>query len=78
MVNLTVTIDPDLLRRARIRALEEGTSVNAKVRDFLQGYVGTSPAEAALADLLAQAMRSQAGSGPGGRGWERDEVHQRG
>ena len=29
MANLTVTVDGDVLRRAQIRALEIGTSVNA-------------------------------------------------
>ena len=35
---LTLTIDEETLRRARIRALEQGTSVNAVVREFLQRY----------------------------------------
>lgn len=77
MVNLTVTVDKDLLRRARIRALEEGTSVNAKVRGFLEAYAGESPAEAAVADLLELARRSRAASGPSGREWTRPEVHDR-
>jgi plasmid stability protein len=34
----TLTIDEETLRRARIRALEQGTSVNAVVREFLQRY----------------------------------------
>jgi len=36
VANLTLTIDEDLLRRARIRALEQGTSVNARVRKYLE------------------------------------------
>ena len=35
MANLTITIDDELLRRARLRALEQGTSVNALLRDYL-------------------------------------------
>jgi len=41
MANLTLTIDEDALRRARIRALEHGTSVNAVVREFLESYAGS-------------------------------------
>jgi len=40
MSNLTLTIDDDVLRRARIRALEQGTSVNALVREYLTDFVG--------------------------------------
>lgn len=29
MTNLTITVDEQTLKRARMRALEEGTSVNA-------------------------------------------------
>ena len=32
MANLTLVIDEDVLRRARVRALQQGTSVNALVR----------------------------------------------
>ena len=41
MANLTVVIESDTLKRARMRALEEGTSVNAIVRDYLADYAGT-------------------------------------
>lgn len=35
MTNLTLTIDETQLRKARIVALERGTSVNALVREFI-------------------------------------------
>ena len=35
MTNLTLTIDETQLRKARIVALERGTSVNAMVREFI-------------------------------------------
>lgn len=77
MVNLTVTINEELLRRARIRALEEGTSVNAKVRGYLEAYAGSSPAETAIAHILDLAVQSQARDRSEGRSWTRDEVHER-
>lgn len=43
MSNLTVSVDEQLIRRARMRAIEQGTSLSAKVREFLQGYVSGSP-----------------------------------
>lgn len=77
MSNLTVTIDDDVLRRARIRALQEGTSVNAMVRRYLAGYAGRSPAPAAMTRFVERARASSAGSGPHGRQWTRDELHDR-
>ncbi len=40
MANLTITVDRQTLTRARIRALEDGTSVNAIPRDYLERYAG--------------------------------------
>lgn len=40
MANPNITIDDDLLRRARIRALEQGTSVNAILREYLTAFAG--------------------------------------
>jgi plasmid stability protein len=38
MTNLTISLDDAIVRKARIRAIEEGTSVSAKVREFLAQY----------------------------------------
>ena len=77
MANLTLRIDADLLRRARIRASERGTSVNAVVREFLEAYAGGERETAALQALRALADHTRASSGPGGRSWTRDEIHDR-
>ena len=79
MANLTVVIDDDVLLRARKRALDEGTSVNAVVRDQLEMYAGADDEEAAAAmrRFLAAAALSTAGSGPGGRTWTREELYDR-
>ena len=76
MANLTITIDDDLLRKARIRALEQGTSVNAILRDYLTAFAGGGDAQArALADLLALSRASTARRGSAT--WTRDELHER-
>lgn len=77
MANLTLTIDEALLRRARIRALERGTSVNAIVRAYLESFVGEDAARDALGEFLAIAKDSAAGSGPQGRTWTRDDLYER-
>ena len=35
MKNITISIDDDLYRRARMKAAEQGTSISAWFRDFL-------------------------------------------
>lgn len=77
MANLTISVGDDVLRMARVRALEHRTSVNAILRDYLERYAGSGPTAAALAGFLELAAASHAGSGPGGRTWTRDEIHDR-
>jgi plasmid stability protein len=45
MKNITVTVDDELYRRARVRAAEEATTVSSVVREQLQAYVA-GPSEA--------------------------------
>ena len=54
MANLTLAVDADLIRRARVRAIQDGTSLSAKVREFLQQYVdGTGSSTAADREAAA-------------------------
>ena len=70
MSNLTVSVDEHLIKRARMRAIEQGTSLSAKVREFLQAYAGGSQDALAqqraesTARLLAAMDAAAAVSGP--------------
>ena len=77
MTNLTLTVDEEVLRRARIRALELGTSVNALVRDYLGRLAGRSAAAEGVVEFLAATQGAGAGSGPEGRTWARDDIYDR-
>ena len=77
MANLTVTVEEHVLRRARIKALEQGTSVNALVSDYLARFAGMGSTEKALAQFLEIAKRSHASSGPEGRTWRREDLYDR-
>ncbi len=77
MANLTITIEDEMLKRARIRALEQGTSVNALLRQYLVHYVGGYKSTEAIEGLLDLAMNSQSGSGEGGRKWTREDIYER-
>src|SRR5579864_1402953 len=54
MANLTIAVDEETLRRARIKALRQGSSVNQLLREYLESYAGGSSEQAAaLRDILA-------------------------
>jgi hypothetical protein len=63
MTNLTIAIDEAIVRQARVRAIQEGTSVSAKVREFLAAYAQSQPSPA---DTLKQPPRLPVFAGTGG------------
>lgn len=75
MANLTVTVDDSVLKRARIKAIERNTSVNAEVAAFLARYVGND-GQTAARRILDTAAKSASGSGKAGRSWTRDSLHE--
>jgi hypothetical protein len=76
MPNLTIAVEDDVLRRARIKALEQGTSVNALLRGYLEAYVGEgAQRRLAMRELLDLSRTSQ--SARAGRRWRREELHER-
>jgi hypothetical protein len=75
MSNLTITVDDHVLVRARRRALEQGTSVNAVLRSYLETYAGADEQARAVDALLRASERS--GAGRDGNTWTRDELHER-
>jgi hypothetical protein len=76
MGNLTITIDEELLKKARIRALHEGTSVNALLREFLDSYAGVCREQKEAAGRIA-ALSCSSRSRRGVLTWNRDSLHER-
>ncbi|HET9676308.1 MAG TPA: hypothetical protein VFP21_02250 [Solirubrobacterales bacterium] len=76
MSNLTITIDDEVLRRARVRAAEQDTSVNSILRDYLEAYAASGATWEQAADAILR-LSSQARSGRGDARWTRDELHDR-
>jgi plasmid stability protein len=56
MTNLTISLDESIVRGARIRAIQEGTSLSAKVREYLRQYVEGSGAQEAQLRQTATAQ----------------------
>ena len=73
---LTIVVDDDIFERARIRAIEENTSVNAVVRTYLATYAGVDRRrDDACERLLALSRASR--SRRGGAVWNRDDLQGR-
>lgn len=78
MSNLTIVVDNDVLKRARMRALENGTSVNAILREHLEHYAAQGDGVRSVGARLRElAAASRSGSGSAGRTWTRDELYER-
>ncbi|HVR95958.1 MAG TPA: hypothetical protein VMW27_05045 [Thermoanaerobaculia bacterium] len=76
MANLTIAVEDELLRMARVRAVSEGTSVNAVLRERLAEYVGERDSQRqALEEILASSRKSRMRLG--GRRATREELHER-
>ena len=76
MKNITVSIDDEVHRRARIRAAERGTSLSAAVREFLITFAGGETdferRKRLQTETLASIERFRAGDR-----LNRDDVHNR-
>ena len=75
-MNLTITVDKEVLKRARIRALEQDTSVNAVLRAFLNSYAGVADTKREAMDRIVSLSR-EASSRRGDGKWTREDLHER-
>ncbi len=74
-MNITLSVDERLVRRARKKADAMGKSLNQLVRDYLERLAGSDDAERDVAELRQLSRESR---GPARR-WrfKRDELHER-
>jgi uncharacterized protein DUF6364 len=74
-VNLTLSIDDEIIQQARRRADALGKSVNQLVREYLEQLAGKSDLKV-LADEFEELSRNPLGNS---RGWKfnREEIHER-
>jgi hypothetical protein len=73
--NLTLQLDEDVIRRAKVVAAKRGTSVSGLVASELEELVADDAryeAARARAEEILTASRRR-----GGRSWHRDELHER-
>jgi hypothetical protein len=55
--NITVTVEDEVYRRARIRAAQADTSISALVRGYLMQLAGQEDANAQLKELQDKTLR---------------------
>jgi len=74
-INLTLSLDDEVVQQARRRAKAMGKSVNQLVREYLEQLAGKSDREAHIAEL-GELTRNSTGNS---RGWKfnREEIHER-
>jgi hypothetical protein len=77
MSNLTITVDDETLKRARLKALNQGRSVNELLRKFLESYAGVNADQAAaMRDLMERSRRAKSRHA-GSRRRSREGLHER-
>jgi len=74
-MNLTLSIDDEIVQQARRRAEAMGKSVNQLVREYLERLAGKSDLEAA-ADEFRELTRNAKGYSRGCK-FNREEIHER-
>ena len=76
MAGISVNVDEPTLGRARARALEGGTTVEALLQAYLTAFAGADDLQSrALADLLQLSAAATSRRGPSS--WSRSELHRR-
>jgi hypothetical protein len=71
-MNLTLSVDDKLVERAREVARQQGTSLNALIRDYIEGLAGRLGGDEILSEF--EAMWAQPGNS-GGKPFRRDELY---
>lgn len=72
-MNITLSIDEKLVERARAVAREQGTSLNALIREYIELLAGQASGETVLEQF--EAMWQTPGNS-GGKRFDRDEVYE--
>ena len=74
-MNLTISIDEETIKAARIRAIRQGRSVNEVLREYLRRYARAELGGARLDDLYAQVDEKLSQSKRHKRDWSREDAY---
>jgi len=74
-MNITLSVDEQVVQRARAVAEAMGKSLNQVVREYLASLAATDDVEAGIAEL--RELSESSGGRSGGWKFDRDELHAR-
>jgi len=74
-VNVTLSIDDEVIRKARLQAEALGTSVNQLVRDYLETLAGKTDPRDDIAEF--EQLWGKAHGNSGGWKFNREEIYER-
>lgn len=74
-MNITLSVDEQLVEEARRLAQARGTSLNQLIRDYLEDLV--RPGDPVLISRELRRLTSEGGGRSGGWRFNRDELHER-
>lgn len=74
-MNLTLSVDDEIVKKARSRAEAMGKSVNQMVREYLEQLAGKPDLDTAVAEF--RELTRNAKGNPRGWKFNREEIHER-
>jgi len=74
-MNITLSAEADLIRKARAAARSRGKSLNQMVREYMQSLCEMHEAQSAASRLID--LMDEGGGDMQGRRFDRDEIHER-
>lgn len=76
MKNITLAVEDEVLELVKLTAAEQGTTVDALVREFFATVAATRRANDGARQALLNLAREAAGD-MGGKKWNREALHDR-
>jgi UDP-N-acetyl-D-mannosaminuronic acid transferase (WecB/TagA/CpsF family) len=76
MSNVTLSINENDLKQARILALHQGTSLNAIIRKFIKNYVNRNTPYQQITERLLERSQ-QLAFDSGNKKWTREDLYER-
>lgn len=76
--NITLTLPKDVLKRVKVMAAEQGTSISAMMEDLLQNHLGRHEGYDKARQRQTAILTKGLDMGTGGRAtWKREQLHER-
>ncbi|MCF8094188.1 MAG: DUF6364 family protein [Desulfobacteraceae bacterium] len=75
-MNITLSADEELVKKAREYAARQGTSLNRMIREYMEQLASISAADE-IAEEFAMLARQEGGASPDGFVFDREAAHKR-